>query len=403
MASASEELWILGIDMTKFGKHPDKDLVDLASEAVQGALADAGVTMKDIGIIGAGNLMMAMAPTGQMVQKQLGQTGIPVYNVSNACATGATALRVAAMAVKAGETDMGLAFGVEKLAGAGLLAGGSRGADSNTWTPHGRYGAVAPVDGRIGTEIMPGVFAQIGLEYGHKYGGTSFELFAKIAEKNHSHSTLNPKAAYTKKMSLDEIMNDVMIAYPNTRPMCSANCDGAAAAVVVSGAKLKTLSKEQQKRAVKISASILTTDPFEEACQILPNVNTLTRNAANQAYEQAGVGPAELDLVELHDCFATAELVHYDNLMLCEEGGAADFFNSGATWRDGTTPVNVSGGLESKGHPIAATGIANIWEVATHLRGEAGDRQIEGAKVGLAHVIGLGSACGVHILEKSAA
>ncbi|HUE05833.1 MAG TPA: thiolase family protein [Acidimicrobiales bacterium] len=403
MASASEELWILGIDMTKFGKHPDKDLVDLASEAVRGALADAGVSMKDIGIIGAGNLMMAMAPTGQMVQKQLGQTGIPVYNVSNACATGATALRVAAMAVKAGETDMGLAFGVEKLAGAGLLAGGSRSADSNTWTPHGRYGAVAAVDGRIGTEIMPGVFAQIGLEYGHKYGGTSFELFAKIAEKNHSHSTLNAKAAYTKKMSLEEIMNDVMIAYPNTRPMCSANCDGAAAAVIVSGSKLKTLSKEQQKRAVKISASILTTDPFEEACQILPNVNTLTRNAANQAYEQAGVGPADLDLVELHDCFATAELVHYDNLMLCEEGGAADFFNSGATWRDGSTPVNVSGGLESKGHPIAATGIANIWEVAQHLRGEAGDRQIQDAKVGLAHVIGLGSACGVHILEKSAA
>ena len=137
--------------------------------------------------------------------------------------------------------------------------------------------------------------------------------------------------------------------------------------------------------------------------QVLPNVNTLTRNAARQAYEAAGVGPEDLDLVELHDCFATAELVHYDNLMLCDEGGAADFFNSGATWRDGSTPVNVSGGLESKGHPIAATGIANVWEICHHLRGEAGDRQIENAKVGLAHVIGLGSACGVHILEKSAA
>ena len=160
---------------------------------------------------------------------------------------------------------------------------------------------------------------------------------------------------------------------------------------------------EQQRRAVKVSASVLTTDPWEEACQVLPDVNTLTRNAAQQAYEQAGVGPEDLDLVELHDCFATAELVHYDNLMLCEPGGAVDFFNSGATWRDGTTPVNVSGGLESKGHPIAATGIANIWEVCHHLRGEAGDRQIDGAKVGLAHVIGLGSACGVHILERSAA
>ena len=126
-------------------------------------------------------------------------------------------------------------------------------------------------------------------------------------------------------------------------------------------------------------------------------------DAAYQAYESAGIGPSDLDLVELHDCFATAELVHYDNLMLCEEGGAVDFFNSGATWRDGSMPVNVSGGLQSKGHPISATGIANIWEVCHHLRGEAGDRQIEGARVGLAHVIGLGSACGVHILEKSAA
>ena len=184
--------------------------------------------------------------------------------------------------------------------------------------------------------------------------------------------------------------------------MCSANCDGAAAAVVTSGEVLRTLSKEQQRRAIKVSASVLTTDPYEEACQILPDVNTLTRNAAKIAYEQAGVSPSDLDLVELHDCFATAELVHYDNLMLCEEGGAVDFFNSGATWRDGSMPVNVSGGLESKGHPIAATGIANIWEVCHHLRGEAGPRQIEGAKVGLAHVIGLGSACGIHILEKSA-
>ena len=204
-------------------------------------------------------------------------------------------------------------------------------------------------------------------------------------------------------MSLEEIMGDVMIAYPNTRPMCSANCDGAAAAVVVSDAKLKTLSLSQQRRAVKISASILTSDPYQEGCQVLPDVNTLTKNAATQAYEQSGVDPADLDLVELHDCFATAELVHYDNLALCEEGGAVDFFESGATWRDGSMPVNVSGGLESKGHPIAATGIANIWEVATHLRGEAGDRQIEGARVGLAHVIGLGSSCGVHILEGSAA
>lgn len=398
---ATDDIWILGIHMTKFGKHPDLDVVDLGAQAILGALADAGVTMREIGVLAAGNLF-GSGSIAQQLQKQVGQTGIPAYNVSNACATGATALRTAIMAVKAGEVDYGLAVGVEKLAGAGLLgAGGRAKSDGEEWTRSGRFGAVAPVDGRIGTEAMPGVFAQIGMEYGHRYGGTSFELFARISEKNHGHSTLNPLAAYTKAMPLEQIMNDVMIAYPNTRPMCSANCDGAAAAVVVNGETLRTLSLEQQRRAVKVSASVLTSDPWQESCQILPDVNTLTRNAARQAYEQAGVGPQDLDLVELHDCFATAELVHYDNLMLCDEGGAVDFFESGAPFRDGRLPVNVSGGLQSKGHPISATGIANIWEVCQHVRGEGGDRQIEGAKIGLAHVIGLASACGVHILERS--
>jgi acetyl-CoA acetyltransferase len=398
------DVWILGINMTKFGKHPDLDVVDLAAEAAQAALKDAGVSMGDMGVLAAGNLMGG-GGVGQQLQKQIGQTGIPVYNVANACATGATALRTAIMSVKAGECDYGLAVGVEKLAGAGLLGGGGRPkSDKNVFEPKGRYGAVATVDGRIGTQTMPGVFAQIGMQYlnEHPYEGASFELFARISEKNHAHSTLNPLAAYTKKMALDEIMNDVMIAYPNTRPMCSANCDGAAAAVVVSGEKLKSLDPDQRRRAVKVSASVLTTDPWQESCQVLPDVNTLTRNAAEQAYAASGVSPDDLDLVELHDCFATAELVHYDNLKLCAPGEAVSFFESGATWRDGKTPVNVSGGLESKGHPIAATGIANIWEVCHHLRGEAGDRQIDGAKVGLAHVIGLGSACGVHVLEKAA-
>ena len=397
---SSGDVWILGINMTKFGKHTDKDTVDLAAQAAMAALADGGVTMADMGVLAAGCLMGG-GGIAQMIQKQIGQTGIPAYNVSNACATGATALRVAYMSIKSGECDFGLAVGVEKLSGVGLLSGGNRKDDGKTWNRFGRYGAVASTDGRIGTDTMPGVFAQVGMEYAHKYGGADFKLFAQISEKNHAHSTLNPLAAYQKRFTLDEIMNDMMIAYPNTRAMCSANCDGGAAAVLVSDAKLKTLSLEQQRRAVKISASVLTSDPYEEACQVLPDVNTLTRSAAAQAYAKAGIGPEDLDLVELHDCFATAELVHYDNLGLCKPGEAADFFKSGATWRDGSTPVNVSGGLESKGHPIAATGIANVWEVCHHLRGEAGDRQIQGAKVGLAHVIGLGSACGIHILEKS--
>src|ERR1700751_2957108 len=209
---ASDDVWILGIHMTKFGKHPDLDTVDLAADAAMSALADAQVSIKDVGVLAAGNLMAASAGIGQQLQKQIGQTGIPVYNVANACATGATALRTAIMAIKAGECDMGLAVGVEKLAGAGLLSGGARSADTD-WPPRGRYGAVAAVDGRIGTDTMPGVFAQVGMEYGHKYGGTSCELFARISEKNHAHSTLNPLAAYNKKMTLEPIMGDLLIAY----------------------------------------------------------------------------------------------------------------------------------------------------------------------------------------------
>jgi acetyl-CoA acetyltransferase len=398
---STDDVWILGISMTKFGKAPDKDAVDLASEAAVSALADGGVTMRQMEVLAAGNLT-GTGGLGQQLQKQIGQTGIPVYNVANACATGATALRTVIMAVKSEEADYGMAVGVEKLAGAGLLGRPAPKHNEDEWTPAGRFGAVAPLEGRVGTDTLPGVFAQIGLEYDQRYGGADFELFARISEKNHAHSTLNPLATYQKRFSLEEIMNDVMVSYPNTRPMCSANCDGAAAVVVVNGRTLKKLSAEQKARAVKVSASVLTTDPWQEGCQVLPNVNALTRNAAQKAYERSGIGPQDLNLVELHDCFATAELVHYDNLMLCEEGGAVDFFESGAPWRDGRLPVNVSGGLESKGHPVAATGIANIWEVCQHLRGEAGPRQIEHAKVGLAHVIGLGSTCGVHILERAA-
>jgi acetyl-CoA acetyltransferase len=257
------------------------------------------------------------------------------------------------------------------------------------------------VEGLLGTGLMPGVFAQAGMEYAYENDGVGFEQFAKVAEKNHMHSTMNPLAHYQKPFTLEEVMDAEMMSYPNTLLMCCPNTDGSAAVVLVSEEKLRTLSKEQQQRAIKISASVLTTDPWTERAQIQPDVNTLTRNAAKQAYDQSGVDPQDLDLVELHDCFATAELIHYDNLMLCEPGGAGKFIDERGPWRDGKIPVNVSGGLISKGHPIGATGIANVFEVSTHLRGEAGDRQIEGAKVGLTHVIGLGSACGVHILEKA--
>ena len=197
---ASDDVWILGIKMTKFGKRPDVDTVGLAAEAALAALADGGVTIRDIGVLAAGNLMGSNG-IGQQLQKQIGQTGIPVFNVANACATGATALKTAIMAIKSGETDMGLAVGVEKLYGAGLLGAKPPRPATDEWTPQGRAGAILDLDGRVGTLGMPGTFAQVGMEYGHRYGGVDFELFARISEKNHSHSTLNPLAAYNKAMS----------------------------------------------------------------------------------------------------------------------------------------------------------------------------------------------------------
>jgi acetyl-CoA acyltransferase len=397
------DVWVLGASMTKISRYPDKDVIDLASEAAMNALADGGVTMRDMGVMGMGNMFQAMAGLGQSVQQQIGQTGIPVYNVVNACATGATAVRAVHLSILAGEVDMGIAIGCEQMGKMGLLGpGGSAKGEKHVYEPSGRYGSVAGVEGILGTTLMPGVFAQAGQEYANEHDGVGFEQFAKVAEKNHAHSTLNPLAQYQKKFSLEEVMNARMVAYPNTLPMCCPTGDGAAAVVLVSGEKLKTLSREQQNRAVKIGASVLTSDPWTEGGQAQPDINTLTRNAALQAYEKAGVGPADLDLVELHDCFATAELLHYDNLGLCEPGGAGAFIDSGAPWRDGTTPVNASGGLLSKGHPIGMTGAAGVFEVTTQLRGEAGDRQIDGAKVGMAHVIGLGSSCAIHILEKAA-
>lgn len=398
----SEDVWIIGTSMTKFGRFPDLDLLDLASTAALDAIADSGQSLADMGMLTMGNVYEANSHNGQRLQKQIGQTGIPVYNVVNACATGATAVRVAVMGIKSGECDMALAVGVEKMGKMGMLGGAAkRPGEKKVFAPKGRYGSVVKTEGLIGTGIMPGVFAQAGTQYALAHG-VGAEQFAKVAAKNHQHSTLNTLAQYQHAISVEEILNAEVISYPNTLPMCCPTGDGAAAVVLVSDAKLKTLDPDVRRRAVKISASVMTSDPWTEGGQVQPDVNTLTRMAADQAYEAAGVGPRDLNLVELHDCFATAELLHYDNLRLCEPGGAGDFIDSGAPTRDGELPVNVSGGLLSKGHPIGATGIANLYEVATHLRGEAGDRQIEGAKVGMTHVIGLASACAVHILEARA-
>jgi acetyl-CoA acyltransferase len=378
----SEDVYILGVDMIKFGRFPERSVPEIGAEAALGALDDAGVSIQDIQGLWSGNLYQASAMVGQRILQQIGQTGVPVVNCANACATGATAFRDAWMAVKAGVYDLVLAVGVEQM-GKGLLGGGGGGKG-------------IPKEGLLGSGLMPAVFAEAGMEHARKYG-TSFEQFAKVSVKNHHHSTMNPKAMYQKETPLDEVMNAEMIAYPNTKLMCSVNVDGSAAAVLASERKARELGMD---RAVRVKASALTSDPWQERDLVMPDVNTCTRTAAKTAYEMAGVGPEDIDLVELHDCFATAEILHYENLGLCADGEAGKMIDEGQTALGGRIPVNVSGGLLSKGHPLGATGIANMFEISTHLRGEAGKRQVEGARLGLTHVIGLGSACAIHILEK---
>ena len=376
------DVYVLGVDMIKFGRFPDRTVPSLGAEATLMALDDAGLTIKDMEALYCGNLGQSSGMVGQRILQEIGQTGIPVVNCANACATGATAFREAWTSIKAGLYDVVLAVGVEQM-GKGLL-GGTGG------------GKGIPKEGLLGSGTMPAVFAEAGMEHSRKYG-TTFEQFAKISVKNHHHSTMNPKAMYQIETPLEDVMNSEMISYPNSKLMCSVNVDGSAAAVLVSEKKAKELGME---RVVKVKASIITSDPYQERDLVMPDVNTCTRKAAKEAYEMAGVGPEDIDLVELHDCFATAEMLHYENLGLCKDGDAGRMIDEGEVALGGRIPVNVSGGLLSKGHPLGATGIANIYEVCTHLREEAGERQVEGAKLGLTHVIGLGSACGIHILEK---
>ena len=379
------DAYVVGVDMIQFGRFPDKTVPQIGSEAALLALDDCGLTIHDMQALYCGNLGQASGMVGQRILQEIGQTGIPVVNVSNACATGATAFREAWTAVKAELHDLVLAVGVEQM-GKGLLggAGGGKGISK---------------EGLLGSGTMPSVFAEAGMEHSRAHG-TTFEQFAKVSVKNHHHSTMNPKAMYQIETPLEVVMNAEMISYPNTKLMCSVNVDGSAAAVIASEKKARELGL--MERAIKVRASVLTSDPWQERDLVMPDVNTCTRKAAAAAYEMAGVGPDDVDMVELHDCFATAEILHYGNLGLCKDGDAGRLIDDGEVELGGRVPVNVSGGLLSKGHPLGATGIANIYEVSTHLRGEAGKRQVEGARIGLTHVIGLGSACGIHILEKAA-
>jgi acetyl-CoA acetyltransferase len=376
----ARDVYIVGVGMIKYGRYPDKTVAELATEAVIAALKDANMTMKEIQMVGSGNLS---APVGQAIMRSVGQTGVPVVNVSNACATGSTACREAYFSVASGAYDVAMGIGSEQMGKAGLLGGGRKKRDPAYAT-----------EGVQGSNTMPSVFSQWGTDHMRKYG-SSFEDFARVAYKNHKNSVHNPYAQYRKEFSLEEIKNSRMISWPNTLLMCCPTGDGAGAVIYASEEKARQFGC----KTVKVAASILASDPWTETGEAILDVNEVTRLAAGEAWETAGIGPEELDVVELHDCFATAEMLHYENLGLCADGEGPRCLKQGDFDIGGRVAVNASGGLISRGHPLGATGACGISEIVWQLRGESGGRQQKGAKVGAAHVIGLTSACTLNVLQ----
>ncbi|MET0627296.1 MAG: thiolase family protein, partial [Acidimicrobiia bacterium] len=304
---SGQDVYIVGVAMHPFGRFPEKTSLQMGTEMILAALDDAQLSMKDMQVFGCGTLFEN--GSGQRIINEVGNPGVPIYNVTNACATGAMAVRVPFMEIKAGISDVGLALGYEKMGKGGMTVPGQAdmAARAAAQAAAGEKPKkvfdpdkmAIPTEGVLGTGTMPGTFAEIGMEYARNNEGVGFEQFAKIAVKSHENSALNPYAQYRKVFTLDEVMNADVIAWPNTLPMCGPTGDGAAALVLVSGDKLKTLPDDVRKRAVKISASALYSDPYNEdnMSQTAPDVNTLTRTAADRAYEDSGVDPQDLDLV----------------------------------------------------------------------------------------------------------
>ncbi len=377
------DVYILGVGMTKFGKFPEKRAVDFGREACWDAIQDAGVDRKDIEAAYCGHVYQGSV-IGQLIMRELGLTGIPVVNVENACSSGSTAFREAYIAVAAGLYDLALVVGVEQLST--------------------RVSGVLPpkdtdYEGTMGL-IMPSVFALRGRLHMEKYG-TTIEQFAKIRVKNSIHAAQNPRAQFRKVVTVEEVNGAKMVCEPLTMLHCCPNADGGAAAVICS----EKVVRNYTARKLRVAASVLLSGTMEQAGDDM-TVSSLTSRAAQQAYEKAGLGPEDLSLVELHDCFTTAELMHYENLGLCPRGEGGRMIDEGKTMLGGKIPVNVSGGLLCKGHPLGATGVGQIAEVVWHLRGEAGSRQVEGAKAGLTHCMGGaiggvdGASCTVNIIVR---
>ncbi len=383
---------VIGVGMVPFQKPGKSEEYDvMAVKASRAALEDAGVDYRDIGQAYAG-YVYGDSTCGQRAVYQVGLTGIPVFNVNNNCSTGSSALMLAQQAVAGGTVECALALGFEKMERGAL---GSK-FDDRIGPLQDFAELMNDVQGIAAAPPAAQMFGGAGREYRFEHG-TKRETFAKIAEKARKHASQNPYALFRDTLSVEEILASPEIFDPLTRYQCCPPTCGAAAAIVCS----EEFAKKQGKQdSPWIAAQVMTTDfpsTFEEKSMIKMVGYDMAKAAASKAYEQAGIGPEDLDVVELHDCFTANELLTYEALGLCAEGEAEKFIWDGDNTFGGQFVTNPSGGLLSKGHPLGATGLAQCTELVWHLRGDAGKRQVEGAKVALQHNLGLGGACVVTI------
>jgi acetyl-CoA acyltransferase len=387
------DAYVVGVGMTPFGRHLDRSLADLASTAVRAALVDADLEAADVGAVMAGNAVQGAIEgqhgiRGQLMLRDLPLGRVPVVNVENACASASTALHLAVAYVAAGAADVVLALGAEKMvtpdkerALAAFHGSWDAAASERTLAGLAAFGAGTPlpsdVEDPAGRSVFMDVYAAFAREHMARHASTR-EQFAAVAAKNHAHSVHNPLAQYRRAFTVDEVLAGRTVAWPLTLPMCSPVSDGAAAAVVCSPAVARRIGRG---RAVRVRASVLAhggtwdgRDPAEH----------VSRQTAVRLWERAGLGPSDVHVAEVHDATAVGEVQQVEHLGLVPPGEGGRAAQRGETALGGRIPVNPSGGLESRGHPIGATGLAQVHELVTQLRGEAGARQVEGARIAVA-------------------
>ncbi|PTR23679.1 MULTISPECIES: thiolase family protein [unclassified Pseudomonas] len=411
-----EPIYIAGIAMTEFGRHPDRSLQDMALEALNGALADARAQRSDIGAvfyagITNGQLQGQLSIPGQVVCSKIGIEGVPIYNVENACASGSTAVHLAVQSLRAGATDVALALGAEKMVVPDKMktlslfeAGWDVSTAEENYATLVRMGEgiVLPAGSesdRPYSKFMA-IYAAMCRWHMKTYGTTQRQI-AAVCAKNHNHSVHNPYSQFRKPFTIEEVLAAPPITYPITLPMCAPMTDGAAAAIICTEAGLKRIGADP-KRCVRIAASVIRSFTLRDMAEPEKHVSHL---AALQAYEIAGLGPQDMHVAEVHDASAMGEIIQSENLGLAPLGQGGICAERGDFTVGGRIPINPSGGLESKGHPLGATGIGQLFELTTQLRGEAGARQVQGARHAIQEngggLIGIEEgAVAVHILSR---